>query len=57
MKGQWSDRSRVWDMLIDYDRMPIDTSHGPILYLENISVSFDGFKALNDLTLYIDPVV
>lgn len=32
----------------------IDTSHGPILYLEDISVSFDGFKALNNLSLYID---
>jgi urea transport system ATP-binding protein len=34
--------------------MPGDTSHGTILYLEDISVSFDGFKALNALTLYID---
>ncbi|WP_111642465.1 urea ABC transporter ATP-binding protein UrtD [Marinimicrobium alkaliphilum] len=33
---------------------PIDTSHGPILYVEGISVSFDGFKALNDLNLYVD---
>jgi urea transport system ATP-binding protein len=32
----------------------VDTSHGAILYLESISVSFDGFKALNDLTLVID---
>jgi urea transport system ATP-binding protein len=24
------------------------------LYLERISVSFDGFKALNDLTFYVD---
>ncbi|MFO7602700.1 MAG: urea ABC transporter ATP-binding protein UrtD [Gammaproteobacteria bacterium] len=32
----------------------IDTRHGPILYVENVSVSFDGFKALNDLSLYID---
>ncbi|BBL75154.1 urea ABC transporter ATP-binding protein UrtD [Methylomagnum ishizawai] len=31
-----------------------DTSHGPILYLEDVSVSFDGFKALNKLSLYID---
>ncbi len=31
-----------------------DTSHGTILYLEDITVSFDGFKALNALTLYID---
>ena len=33
---------------------PIDTGHGCILYLENITVSFDGFKALDDLNLYID---
>jgi urea transport system ATP-binding protein len=32
----------------------LDTSHGPILYLESVSVSFDGFKALNNLSLYID---
>ncbi|MBK8815802.1 MAG: urea ABC transporter ATP-binding protein UrtD [Methylococcaceae bacterium] len=32
----------------------VDTSHGPILYLEGVSVSFDGFKALNNLSLYID---
>jgi urea transport system ATP-binding protein len=28
---------------------------GKILYVENLSVSFDGFKALNNLTLYVDP--
>tara|TARA_B100000678_G_scaffold200030_1_gene168149 strand:- start:81 stop:866 length:786 start_codon:yes stop_codon:yes gene_type:complete len=32
----------------------IDTTHGCILYLENLTVSFDGFKALDDLNLYID---
>jgi len=32
----------------------VDASHGPILYLESVSVSFDGFKALNNLSLYID---
>jgi urea transport system ATP-binding protein len=32
----------------------VDTRHGPILYLEDVSVSFDGFKALNHLSLYID---
>jgi urea transport system ATP-binding protein len=31
-----------------------DTTHGTILYLEDITVSFDGFKALNALTLYVD---
>lgn len=30
-----------------------DVRHGMVLYMENVSVSFDGFKALNDLTLYI----
>ncbi|MGY6274337.1 urea ABC transporter ATP-binding protein UrtD [Methylomonas sp. MgM2] len=33
----------------------VDTRHGhPILYLEDVNVSFDGFKALNHLSLYID---
>ncbi|MDQ2148231.1 urea ABC transporter ATP-binding protein UrtD [Alcaligenaceae bacterium C4P045] len=31
----------------------VDTSHGAILYLEDITVSFDGFKALNNLSLDI----
>ncbi|WP_255365200.1 urea ABC transporter ATP-binding protein UrtD [Collimonas sp. OK242] len=31
----------------------VDTTHGAILYLENITVSFDGFKALNNLNLDI----
>ena len=33
---------------------PLDTSHGPILYVEGVTVSFDGFKALNNLNLYVD---
>ena len=32
----------------------VDISHKVILYLEDISVSFDGFKALNNLNLTID---
>ena len=32
----------------------LDVSHGAILYLDSISVSFDGFKALNDLSLAVD---
>jgi urea transport system ATP-binding protein len=32
----------------------LDTTHGAVLYLEDISVSFDGFKALNALSLSID---
>ena len=32
----------------------LDVSHNVILYLDDITVSFDGFKALNKLTLAID---
>jgi len=31
----------------------IDVTHDVILYVEDLSVSFDGFKALNNLSLYI----
>ena len=32
----------------------LDTTHGVVLYMEDITVSFDGFKALNNLSLAID---
>ena len=32
----------------------LDATHGVVLYLEGISVSFDGFQALKDLSLSID---
>ena len=34
-------------------KVGLDTTHGAILYLEAISVVFDGFKALNNLNLDI----
>jgi len=33
----------------------VDTTHGRILYLEDVSVSFDGFKAIDKLSLDIAP--
>ncbi len=36
------------------DRPLPDTSHGPILYVEGVTVNFDGFRALDELTLLID---
>lgn len=33
----------------------VDPAHQPILYLDGVSVSFDGFKALNELSFYVDP--
>ena len=36
-----------------YGKHP-DTRHGVILYVEDVNLSFDGFKALNNLNLYIN---
>ena len=36
-------------------RGEVDVTHGRILYLEDVSVSFDGFKAINKLSLDIAP--
>ncbi len=46
-------RDQVWPFLLDRE-VHIDVSHSMILYVEGLSVSFDGFKALNDLNLYIN---
>lgn len=35
-------------------REELVTHNGIILYLEDVTLSFDGFKALNDLTLYVE---
>jgi len=34
--------------------LEVNTGHGVVLYLEDVTVSFDGFKALNGLTLYVN---
>jgi urea transport system ATP-binding protein len=47
-------RDRVWDFMISVEDLEPDLSHGVVLYLEGVSVSFDGFKAIDDLNLYID---
>ena len=36
-------------------RRKVPVTLGKILYLQNLTVSFDGFKALNGLTLHVDP--
>jgi urea transport system ATP-binding protein len=35
--------------------LEVDVTHGRILYLEDVNVSFDGFKAINNLSLDIAP--
>ena len=47
-------RDRVFDFMLQKSGLEVDVSHGTILYLEEISVSFDGFKAIDNLNLYID---
>jgi urea transport system ATP-binding protein len=47
-------RDRVFDFLVPEIPPDLDINHGVILYLEDISVSFDGFKAINNLNLYVD---
>lgn len=45
---------RVFDFMYDPLQDEIDTSHGQILYVEDVSVSFDGFKAIDNLNFYIE---
>ena len=47
-------RDRVFDFLAPAASDRLDTSHGTLLYLENVSVSFDGFQAINNLNFYVD---
>lgn len=46
-------RDRVWPGLIDAS-YGINIDKNIILYVEGVSVAFDGFKALNDLNLYVN---
>jgi len=47
-------KDEVFPFLVPETPPDLDLSHGVILYLEGITVSFDGFKAIDDLNLYID---
>ncbi len=46
-------RDQVWPFLMPKQKT-VDVSHQVILYVEGLNLSFDGFKALNDLNLYIN---
>ena len=41
-------------ILKEEEKEGVDASHGTLLYVENVTVAFDGFKALDDLCLYVD---
>ncbi len=46
-------RDQVWPFLLPQSTK-LDVSKNVLLYVEGLSVAFDGFKALNDLNLYIN---
>ena len=54
LQGKWAPMLEAEYVRIPPEAEGIDISHKVILYLEDITVSFDGFKALNALTLHID---
>lgn len=47
-------RDRQFDFMYSVKDLELDITHGPILYIEDLNVSFDGFKAINDLNFYVD---
>lgn len=47
-------RDQVFEFLIPDIPPHLNLSQGVILYLEDITVSFDGFKAIDNLNLYIE---
>ena len=47
-------RERIWEFLVPERQVLVQGAGGPILYVEDVTVSFDGFRALNDLNLYIN---
>jgi len=57
VKTWWDDftSAGVLDEVASQRRYGPDPSKGAMLYLEDVTVSFDGFRALNELTLYIEP--
>ncbi len=46
--------SPIGRFLKEEEKSGVDASHGTLLYIENVTVTFDGFKALDDLSLYVD---
>ncbi|MBR9884185.1 MAG: urea ABC transporter ATP-binding protein UrtD [Oceanospirillales bacterium] len=48
------DREHVFSFMTPQSTAKLNVDKNVLLYLEGISVSFDGFKAINDLNLYIN---
>jgi urea transport system ATP-binding protein len=52
VQGPSGGREASWGRVVHAGEL--DVAHGAILYLDDITVSFDGFRALNALSLAID---
>lgn len=50
---EWFRRDQVWPILLPAE-VAVNVDKKIILYIEDLSVSFDGFKAINNLNLYIN---
>jgi len=48
------DKEHVFDFIEPRNNPQLDVRKGCILYMEDVNVSFDGFKAINNLNLYIN---
>ncbi len=46
-------KEQVWSFMQSESAVDINVDKDIILYIEGLTVSFDGFKALNDLNLYV----
>ena len=47
-------RDRTFEFLIPKRVDNLDLSHGTVLYMEDVSVSFDGFRAIDGLNFHVD---
>ena len=47
-------RDKVFEFLIPRQVDDLDLSHGTVLYLEDVSVTFDGFRAIDGLNFHVD---
>jgi len=47
-------RDQVFDFMVPKVVEDLDLSHGTVLYMEDVSVSFDGFKAIDELNFYVN---
>lgn len=53
LRDTWR-RDRVWPAFADNIYPEVNVDKDIILYIEGLSVSFDGFQALNNLNLYVN---